>query len=148
MFKKVLIAIDDSGMRDKIFKTAREFFSSKKLDITVLHVAESSGAPSEFVTADEEGMPIEVSGRKKTIEEDKKDMLETAKSGLEGVIDGKVKTLLLTGAPHRLICETAKDGGYDLLVIGFSRGLKGLVVPCSTAYYVMHNVPCSTLLIK
>ena len=53
------------------------------------------------------------------------------------------------GAPSRVIIETAKEWGADLIVVGsHGRGFWGRVMLGSVSDAVLHHAPCSVLVVR
>ncbi|WP_018131600.1 universal stress protein [Effusibacillus pohliae] len=61
----------------------------------------------------------------------------------------RVNYLTVTGNPANEICEVAKDGAFDLIVLGSSgHGAVASVLLGSVSAKVLHRAPCSVLVVR
>jgi nucleotide-binding universal stress UspA family protein len=78
-----------------------------------------------------------------------KDALEQARAAAERALGRPVAAELATGAPHAEITRVAREGGFDLIVIG-SHGRTGLAHALlgSVAERVVRKAPCSVFIAR
>jgi len=122
MYNKILVGTDGS-------KTA-----AKAVD-RAIEVARASGASLTIFTAasPSRGEPVVAAEAKRH-------------AGSDVVIDTRV----VDGEPVGALIDTARTGGYDLLVIG-NRGMTGVTRFLrlgSVPNKVSHHLPCSLLIVK
>ncbi len=61
---------------------------------------------------------------------------------------GGVATRVVAGTPSHAILEVAREGGFDLVVVGtHGHGLLGHTLLGSTAERVLHHAPCPVLVV-
>ncbi len=145
---KMLVCTDGSEQSIKAVKKAA--FTASHLEevaVTLIHVyyldtAIISPHADGYVTGE---ILQRIDGEKK--EEGKKILAEAAKIFEENNI--KVNTLLTKGHPGTTIIEAAKQGKYDLVVIG-SRGLGGLkkLLLGSVSNAVAQEVETTVMIVK
>ena len=145
---KILLATDGS---DYSFKAAEKAIAMAKpmgAEVTVLSVAQD--VP---VFKGQEGLSYEQSialqqNMVEGLENAAKEVLERTKKIFEenGI---EVNTLVKKGQPASVICEEAKSGGYNLIILG-SRGLGGFkeLILGSVSNKVVHCANTSVLIVK
>lgn len=147
MFNKILVPVDGSTQSSDALKTAIEMAKIMETNIYVLHVIDLTSTYIFFETMTAlNAQQIQVMVDK--LEEDGKKILQDAidlakSSGIE------VVSLLQTGNPAKIICDTAKNNDCNLIVMG-SRGLsdlKGLFLG-SVSHQVLQRSYCPVLLVK
>ena len=129
--KKVLIAIDDSPIAQKIVKTGHALAKAMDADTILLHVI--SDVPfystlhySPLITFDGLNRAIEsVTGQQ--MEEVATNYLENLKALLDGE---NIETLVKQGEFANTILETAKEQNADIIVMGTNsrRGLEKMLI--------------------
>jgi nucleotide-binding universal stress UspA family protein len=122
MPRKVLVGTDGSPT------------AAKAVDRAV-DVARAAGAPVTILSVG----PAEIAGR---ITE-----REAARHANSGV---PIETAAVDGDPTAALVEAARDGGYDLLVVG-NRGMTGIARVLrlgAVPNKVMHRLPCNLLVVK
>lgn len=68
---------------------------------------------------------------------------QAAKAGIE------LRTMLRAGHPARVIVDVAKEGDFDLVVLGHSRHFEVWAMFLgATAEKVSHHAPCSVLIVR
>ncbi len=144
---KILMATDGSEHSEKVTEKTIELAKALKADVTAICVIE--GTTSTLLSVAASGSPY--LGASKIIEvqeEEAKKILNKTKevfqkNGLE------LTTLSPEGNPANVICRTAKEGGFDLIVLG-SRGLGKLneLFLGSVSNKVAHTAETSVLIVK
>ncbi|HIC91121.1 MAG TPA: universal stress protein [Syntrophaceae bacterium] len=134
---KILVPVDGSGYSMKAVETAIEMAKAGPSEVMLLSVILNTSAL-------EWGPPV--SDKLRTLCED---ALSKAKTLMQekGITP---HTMLSTGiSPADGIIRTAKEGNFDMIVIG-SRGLTGLkkFLLGGTASKVVTYAPCSVLVVK
>jgi len=122
MYAKILVGTDGS-------KTA-----AKAVDRAV-EVAKASGAALTIFSA---------------ASPDKGEKVVAAESARHSGSGVAIDTRVVDGEPVATLIETARDGGYDLLVMG-NRGMTGVTRFLrlgSVPNKVSHHLPCSLLIVK
>ncbi|MFM7428093.1 MAG: universal stress protein [Elainella sp.] len=154
MFHKLLVALDDSNMRQAVFDEALNLAKALDAHLLLLHVL----VPEDLQTLLPAVYPYSPSLSDSTIELYQRQRTEVQERGLNllkllesqatdaGVIIEFTQNL---GSPGRVICEQARNYGADAIVIG-RRGHSGLseLVLGSVSNYVLHHAPCSVLVIQ
>jgi nucleotide-binding universal stress UspA family protein len=156
MFKKILVALDQSPMAQQIFDQALAIAKANQSSMMLLHVlsADEDGSPQILVSPDIGYYPA-LSDTNLLIYREQWELYE--KKGLSmlerwaesaksaGVTADYVQNV---GQAGKNICRLAKDWGADLVVMG-RRGRSGIteLLLGSVSNYVLHHVPCSTLIV-
>ncbi len=142
MYKKVLVPIDGSSHSDRAEQTAVEVAELMGAEVCLIHVI----IPPQY-TAFYGETPIPISQNvMDELENRGKALLDEHAAKYSGS-PVKIRTELFVGHPAETICQRAKEGGYDLVIIG-SRGLgaiKGYLLG-SVSDRVSHHAPCSVLI--
>lgn len=139
--EKILVSLDGSESSIKALKKTGELASKFSSKIVLLHVV-SNVVDSAYLALNEYKQAID-----KAYEETGKEILEEASELLAK--DIKVKTLLKHGDPGKVIIDTAKVEGVDLIVMG-NRGLTPVsrVMLGSVSNKVLNNTKSSVLIVK
>lgn len=122
MYRKVLVGTDGSKTAARAVDRAVEVASAAKASLTIL----SAGRP------DKAGSVVEA---------------EAARHAEAGVA---VDTKVVDDDPVAALVQAAKDGDYDLLVVG-NKGMTGMsrfLRPGAVPNKVSHQLPCSLLIVK
>lgn len=147
MFNKILIPVDGSPPSLDALKTAINLAKTTQSELTVLHVVDLSSAYVflETMTAlnsqQIHTMADEMETNGKRILNDALNEIKSA-----SII---CNSILKTGRPATMICETAKTDQFDLIIMG-NRGLsdfKGLLLG-SVSHQVLQRSHCPVLLVK
>ncbi len=140
MFKKILLAFDGSEGAKKALTKGLKLAKLHQAEILALAVIET--LPRFSGTIDE------VKEEKEFAEREYAEMLDTARSeareaGLE------LRTLVRPGHSAQTILEVAKEGNFDLILVGHS-GLSGVWAKFlgTTAEKVSRHAPCSVLIVR
>jgi nucleotide-binding universal stress UspA family protein len=140
MFKRMLVAYDGSDTAETALGVAIDL--AKRLGAVLSTVSVEEHLPYYAASISE------VEGAKEQIDEHFRALTKHARdrAALDGV---ELETLLRRGHEVEEILDVAREEGADLLVLGF-RGHRRIVqqVMGSTALSVVHNAPCSILVVR
>ena len=147
---KILLSTDGSDFSKAAIDFCRNIFADPKN--TSLKIISAVGRP----------MPIDVepaafsaeyySEMEQSLHEEGQKIVEQAETAVRSLFPGGLLDLtaeVITGSPQRVIVETAREWGADLIVIGshgygfWSRALLG-----SVSNSVVHHAPCSVLVVR
>lgn len=139
MYKNILLAYDGSEGAGRALAAAIELAQIHGAELTALAVQER--LPRFSGTIDE-------------VQEEK----ELANQQYGRLLDGaqaqarsagvKLKSLMRPGHPAKTILEVAKEGTFDLIIVGHS-GLSGVwALLGTTAEKVSRHAPCSVLIVR
>lgn len=149
MIKKILVPTDGSEPANRALDLAIDLATKYSAEIVLLSVA-----PSVIVPMPEPGAmtPIspELTKYSETLKESHKKMLSQAlEKAKKTQSDLKVSKKLGEGRPSEEIIEVAKEGNFDIIVMG-SRGLGGIkkVFLGSVSHRVATEAPCPVLMVK
>lgn len=159
MFHKILVAIDTSTSSRKVFEEGLALAKAVGANLMLLHVLspEEEGSPNISLLSSPDyymglGMSSEIIAmQQKQWEEFVNRGLEMlrALAGEATAAGVRAEFSQNPGSPGRTICEFARNGGFDLIVIG-RRGRSGLgeLFLGSVSSYVMHHASCSVLTVQ
>lgn len=118
-FQKILVAIDFSALQADVLNTAAELCRRFEARATLLHVWESElfSVPSIHKLYD----PAQVPGWSDKL----KLSLERARQDMQSQGASRVDIALLEGVPYQEILRIAREGSFDMIVIG-THGRTGL----------------------
>ncbi|MBD2666566.1 UspA domain protein [Richelia sinica FACHB-800] len=152
MFKKILIALDRSDMRQDVFKQGLALAKLTSAKLMLLHVLspEEEGSPDVLIFPNIDYYPgwSEQSFRLyqqqwEHFQQEGLALLQTfsAQANTENV---NTEFTQNSGSPGRMICELARVWQADLIVMG-RRGRSGLseILLGSVSNYVLHHASCS-----
>jgi nucleotide-binding universal stress UspA family protein len=148
MVSHVLVAVDGSSHADRAVEFAAEFAVNYEVDLTVLNVVSyASTVPLALgAYAELEGLYAESRSVLQTAGEK---IVESAAERARRIGVAKVSTAVELGSPAQTICETAKEIGADVIVMG-RRGLgdfSGLFLG-SVTHKVAHTADCTVVTVK
>ena len=155
MFKKILVPLDGSEHSLRALEIAVQIAKKFEAKITLIHVYSVGIRPvvmPEPTTLTPIGVPVMAPTDVSKIAE------ATRKAGAAILADGEekvkaegieVETLLKEGHSVQKIIKTAKEGSFDLIVIG-ARGISKIreIILGSVSDGVVHNAPCPVLVVK
>ena len=155
MFKKILVPLDGSEHSLRALKIAVQIAKKFEAKITLIHVYSVGIRPvvmPEPTTLTPVGIPVMAPTEVSKVAE------ATRKAGAAILADGEekvkaegieVETLLKEGHSVQEIVKTAKEGSFDLIVIG-ARGISKIreIILGSVSDGVVHNAPCPVLVVK
>jgi len=140
MFKKILLAYDGSDGAQKALEAGINLAKIHQAELWAMTVQER--LPRYGGTIDE------VQEEKEVADERFGKILEQAQARAqeEGL---EIKTLRPFGHPAQTIIEVAKEGQFDLILVGHS-GLSGVWAKFlgTTAEKVSRHAPCSVLIVR
>ncbi len=159
MYKKILVAVDDTELGELAFQAALDLALHYQAQMMLIHVLSPTNesypdpifttplASGVYVGLHEEVMRT-YAEQWESFEQKGLEMLRhlTQVATDKGVATEFTQAL---GDAGRAICDMAKDWESDLIVMG-RRGLKGLseFFLGSVSNYVLHNAHCSVLAIQ
>lgn len=143
MFNKILVAIDESNMKNKILEATLSVVSNKNSHVTLINVSK------ENITMGLTYIPEDY--LEEVLEELEKasiDILKKAKSQLISAEGISIRTVHLKGDPAHQILEYAKEDEQELIIIG-SRGLSGMkeMMLGSVSHKVSQLSQCPVLIV-
>jgi nucleotide-binding universal stress UspA family protein len=154
MFKKVLVAVDRSEMKQAVFNRAMAIAKPANAEVLLLHVltAEESGSPDMFVSPGLSYYPVVndsvLSVYREQWQQFEEQGLDTLRS-LASIAEANgvdVSYRQVAGSPGRVICSIADEWDADLIIMG-RRGLSAIreMLLGSVSNYVLHHAACSML---
>ena len=149
MIKKILVAIDGSKSSDNALDFALDLTDKYSAQIVLISVF-NPPTVSYLTSPAMVYIPVDTTKHSEEIRVYHDKMLSEALKKVKNFNkDLKVTKKLLEWRPADKIVETAKDGGFDLIVIG-SRGLGGIkeFFLGSVSDRVADEAPCPVLIIK
>jgi nucleotide-binding universal stress UspA family protein len=157
MLQKILIAIGDSSASQEVLKAGFTLAEKFGAQILILHVLNILSNGFETMTNPLMGgtYPIvndlAIQQYQQELQAREQRGLEQLKLYAEQASNLKIKAEILQtiGDPARVICETAKDGAVDLIVVGRNqKSVLSEIFLGSTSNYVLHHAPCSVMVIQ
>lgn len=140
MYRKILLAYDGSEGAKRALKTGLQLAQIHQAELWALAVIET--LPRFSATIDE------VKEEKEFAEHQYGTILEEARSEAReaGV---EIKTVVRPGHPAKTIVEVAKEGKFDLILVGHT-GLSEVWAKFlgTTAEKVSRHAPCSVLIVR
>jgi len=145
---KILFATDGSDFSKKsIERIAGLVGSQTTASIRAISVFETFApmAAEPFAVSADYYRELEESSRKRADA-----WAEEAVAALKQVLpSADISKEVSMGAPSRVIIEAAKEWGADLIVVGsHGRGFWGRVMLGSVSDAILHNAPCSVLVVR
>ena len=145
LISKVLVPIDDSAHSHEAVQFAVRLAAKHGAEICLFHVI--SAYPWRFCFETPECSLIPIIPMKK-LEEEAEQLLLSAMTSVEEA-NVKVHAELDYGLPANRIMRMAKEGGFDLIVMGSSGlGFLGRLAFGSVSDEVVHRAPCPVLVMK
>jgi len=142
MYKKVLLAIDGSENSLRAAQTVKQFLDNGLAEkAELIHVV-----PNLVNSYYDLGGDLVESISQLSVEKGQ-EILEAAKNCFGSDYD--LNTSIRIGEVAETICEYAKNGHFDLIVVG-SRGMNPLqsILVGSVSRRVIHFAPCPVLVVK
>jgi nucleotide-binding universal stress UspA family protein len=152
LIKKILVALDGSEPAQKALNFALDLADEYSAEIVLLSVVQPAIAPRLYYPA--AGVPtvppVTVGAYSKELKAQHEKVLSEALKKTRKVKPKlKVSTKLLEGRPSSMIIEAAKEGNFDIIVMG-SRGLGGIkeFFLGSVSDRVADEAACPVLIVK
>ena len=137
-YKHLLIPTDLTEASEPAVRRAQMMAKYMNADLTILHIVDY--VPPLWIANE---LPDEIATESS--------LIERARTHLSAWVD-KIKLeggeqLVSSGSPKKIIDETARDIGTDLIVMG-THGDRGIArIVGSTARGVLHDAPCDVLVV-
>jgi nucleotide-binding universal stress UspA family protein len=156
MFKKILVALDNSAHRQEVFQKALDLAKATQADLMLVHVlsAYEEGSPGIPIRSYQAYYPVLEDSTwrlyQKRWEEFEAQGIAQLQQELDRARDVGVSAEFtqISGEPAATLCNIADSWGADLIMVG-SHGRKGLseLLLGSVSNYVMHHANCSVLVV-
>ena len=149
MIKNVLVAVDGSENSERALDFALDFAEKYGAILTILNVSQSpsmGAVPLDSTTVSGESMV----GFAKDLQKLHSSILDKAVSHAKQVKpDAQIFSKLKEGNPAVEIVATAKEGGFDVVVVGH-RGLGRMqeMFLGNISEKVAHSAPCPVIIIR
>jgi nucleotide-binding universal stress UspA family protein len=140
MYKKILVAYDGSDGANKALKAG--------INLAKVHQAELCALAVEEKLPRFSGTIDEVQEEKEFADQHYSKLLEAARLKAQEA-GSELKTLMRPGHPAKTIVQVAKEGKFDLLLVGHT-GLSAVWAAFlgTTAEKVSRHAPCSVLIVR
>ena len=148
VISNILVAVDGSENSDRALDFALDLAEKFSAPVTILHVSESlemSAVPQESAA-----YPSNTAVIAKDLRAIENEVLTKSVEHAKTVKpDVQVTAILKEGDPATQIVDTAKDGGFDIIVVG-NRGLSKMRERLlgSVSERVLHYAPCPIVVVK
>ncbi|MCJ8280073.1 MAG: universal stress protein [Rivularia sp. ALOHA_DT_140] len=156
MLKKILVAIDNSNMTQKVFDEAIFLAKATDANVMILHVL--SPLDEQYID------PLflqptiiypQLRGNNSKYAKDWEKLKENRLNWLNWLrqqatqLGVKAEYSQNIGEPSRMICDIAQNWEADVIVIG-RRGRRGIseLLMGSVSNYVLHHAPCSVFIVQ
>ncbi len=140
--RNILVATDGSETSKKALMEARKLAESRNSKVTIINIA-SDLVAHPYLMNREYGIRTN-----EDLMKFGKELLNDSLKVFEG-FEGEVNTIIRSGDAGREIIEEAKEGGYDLIIMGsrglgaFSRAMLG-----SVSNKVLNHVKIDVLIVR
>jgi nucleotide-binding universal stress UspA family protein len=140
MYKKILVAYDGSDGANKALKAGINIAKVHQAELRALAV---QAKPARFAGTMDEVMEEKDFGYQHYEQVLGKARARAQEAGIE------LKTIMRPGHPAKTIVQVAKEGKFDLMLVGHS-GLSGVWAAFlgTTAEKVSRHAPCSVLIVR
>jgi nucleotide-binding universal stress UspA family protein len=157
MLQKILIATGDSPESEQVLESGLKLAEKFGAEILLVHVLNLFQSSFEAVGSPFMGGMYPITNDL-NIQQSQKEWQVYEKRGMERLqsyaqqaSDRSIKAEIFqnVGDSGRTICETAKNGSVDLIVMG--RNQKSALIEIflgSTSNYVLHHAPCSVMVVQ
>ncbi|MBE9140727.1 universal stress protein [Nodosilinea sp. LEGE 07088] len=156
MFKKILVALDNSAHRQEIFQKALDLAQATEASLMLVHVLSpyEEGSPGIPIRSYQAYYPVLEDSTwrlyQKRWEEFEAQGIAQLREELELArrVGVEAEFSQAAGEPAATICSVANSWNADLIMVG-SRGRRGLseLLLGSVSNYVMHHADCSVLVV-
>jgi nucleotide-binding universal stress UspA family protein len=161
LIKKILVPIDFSEAADKALDYALDVADKYGASVEILNVVERALVPlmtyptvgyarSYMMGVAPATLPVWAGAYSKELRATSEKMLsEAVKKAKKAKLTLNISTAIVEGRAANKIVERAKDGGFDLIVMG-SRGLGALdeIILGSISSKVADNAECPVMIVK
>lgn len=146
MYKKILVAIDDSATSRCALDEAVALAKAHGAALCITHAADETLLGMHHRTL---STTLNLDDAREAIRKAGQALLDQAKSGIAGIAADTVLTEADTKRVSEAIIEVAKKTGADLIVVGTHgrRGLQRLIIG-SVAEQLVRLAPVSILLVR
>jgi nucleotide-binding universal stress UspA family protein len=149
-FAYLIKPVDFSSNSQEATYYACRLAKQNEASVTLLHVYEFTPylAPTDFAVLDDKLLEIVKIAAEESILKAKEEAQRKIKEEAQKLEPPHVESLLVVGIPFMVITQTAKEGGYDLIVLG-THGRTGLkhVLIGSVAERVVQHASCPVLVV-
>ncbi|NTW06065.1 MAG: universal stress protein [Peptococcaceae bacterium] len=146
MYKKILVPTDGSVMSDLAVEEALKMAKHLGAEVTVLNVTPDI---SPFLIGPYSGLPSKsLDSVVSEMGRNSKEIIEKVEKNYKDRYDN-FNTKVLSGDPAFAICNEAKEGGYDLIIMA-NRGLGEIkqFLMGSVSRRVVKHADCSVLIFR
>lgn len=145
---KIIIATDGSDFsREAVKKACEIVINVEKTEIKVISVFQAYIPLDAYSQSAEYVMEFETTMQ--TVAEKSADEAVSAIQNHFADNEINITTLIKSGASDQVIIETAQEWNADLIVVGsHGRGFWGRVMVGSVTDSLVHNAPCSVLVVR
>ena len=145
----MLVAVDGSENSDRALDFSLDLAEKYGVALTVLNVSQSpamGAVPMEPTTISADSMVVFSKGLQKIHEGVLSKAVAHAKSVKPGVV---VLSLLRDGDPAKEMVVAAKEGGFDVVVVGHrGSGRVREMFMGSVSEKVVHSAPCTVVVVR
>ena len=158
MYRKILVAIDNSAISNTVFEQALDLAKAMPSNLLLVHSLSGEDESSPIPLGHRLDSIYWAPGTEINLETWKAEWLHYETHSLEQLqqLAGEANAAgvqtefrQLLGRPGKVICTVAQQWDADLIVMG-SHGRSGLteMMMGSVSNYVMHRAPCTVLVLK
>ncbi len=145
---KILIATDGSQFGSRAVAKAGEIIAAQpRADVMIVTAYE---VPAPVMSAPFVPMPVYSQEIVDELRRKAEQIAENARKGVElGFPNAKVISKVVMDEPGAAIVSAAKDWNADVIVVGsHGHGFLGRMVLGSVSDFVVHNAPCSVMVVR
>lgn len=155
LFQKILVPLDGSEHSQRALEMAIQIAKNLSSELTLLHVYSVAATPvviPEPTTLNPTGVPIATSAEISKMADAVRDAGKKILADAEEIVrkdNVRVETSLREGNSAHEIVKTAKEGQFNLIVIG-AKGIHRIrdLLMGSVTEGVVKNAPCPVLVVK
>jgi nucleotide-binding universal stress UspA family protein len=149
LIEQILVPIDGSEHADKALNYALDLADKYEASIEILTVVITPLVPGYIPLIPQPGSAWLVTYSKELMINSEKMLSDTLEKAKKKKPNLQISTKLVEGRPANKIVETAKEGNFDLIVLG-SRGLSGITgfLLGSVSNRVSNDAACPVLIVK
>ncbi len=156
MFKKILVALDNSAHRQEVLARALSLAETTQAQLMLMHVlsAYEEGSPGIPIHSYQAYYPVLEDSTwqlyQKRWQEFEAQGIARLREELDRATSRGIEAEFSQGSgePAPMICDVANSWGADLIIVG-SHGRRGLseILLGSVSNYVMHHANCSVMVV-